>query len=108
MGRRALVAGGANVGMGGMGFLQQRAEVAGVVGRLAAQDLTAEIDVAEQPIQRIFGVVVGGGVAKNPSVIAFQWAAAESARSSLLLKWWKKLPLVTPASAQMSSTVEAA
>src|SRR5579862_5192006 len=42
---QAALAGGADVRMGRIGFLQQRAEKTGVVWQLAAQDLDAEIDV---------------------------------------------------------------
>ena len=53
MGRHALVAGSPNVGMRGIGFLHQRPEQAGIVRQLAAQNFSAEIDVAEQPLQRV-------------------------------------------------------
>src|SRR5580698_1145793 len=41
-------------------------------------------------------------------VTLIQCSAAAIARSSLLLKWWKKLPLVSSAASQMSSTRVAA
>src|ERR1700722_11370797 len=45
--RCSLIAGSPNVGMRGVGFLQQRAEEAGVVRQIAAQNPGTEIDVAE-------------------------------------------------------------
>jgi hypothetical protein len=45
--------------MGGVGLLHHGAEEAGVLGDLALQDLAAEVDVAEQPSDRVFERVVG-------------------------------------------------
>ena len=59
--RHALLAGGANVGVGRVGLLHQRAEQAGVVGQFALQDLGAEIDVAEQALQRVVEATIRRG-----------------------------------------------
>jgi len=46
-------------------------------------------------------------VREDPPVTWFQCAMAASVMSSLPGKWWKKLPLLTPAAAQRSSSVVA-
>src|SRR5208337_3073434 len=45
-----LVAGGADIGMRGVGFLNQRAKETGVVRQIALQNLATKIDIAEQPL----------------------------------------------------------
>src|SRR5947208_3368615 len=45
-----------------------------------------------------------GASEKMLSAIAAKCSAAAIANSSLLRKWWKKPPLVSPAASQMSST----
>ena len=103
-----VLAGGAEVGVSGVGLLDKGAEQAGVVGQLAGEDGGAEVEVAEEAVDRDPGLVVRVRRRRRPRCICSQYWTAARARSSLVLKWWKKLPLVTPASWQMSSTVVAA
>ena len=55
------LAGRADRRVGGVGLLHHGAEQAGVFGQLALEDLAAEVDVAEQALERIRGGLVGGG-----------------------------------------------
>ena len=49
-----------------------------------------------------------GASANSAVAIASNASIAATPSSSLLAKWWKKLPFETSAAAQMSSTVVAA
>ena len=55
------LAGGADRRVGGVGLLHHGAEEAGVFGQLALEDLAAEVDVAEQALERVGERLVGGG-----------------------------------------------
>src|ERR1039457_1104177 len=56
-----MLAGGADVGVGRVGLLDKGAEQAGVVGQFAGEDGGAEVEVAEQAVDGVLGVVVGRG-----------------------------------------------
>jgi hypothetical protein len=96
MGGEGVFAGGAKVRVGGVGLLDEGAEQAGVVGQLAGEDGGAEVEVAEQAIDRVLGLVVGSG--------------GEEASGALLpvLDGGEGKRIFGFASRQMSSTVVAA
>ena len=88
-------------------LLHHRADQASELGNLACEQLLSELEVAENALQRVRVPVIRRGLKKLACDLGPMLAAA-TARSSLLLKWWKKAPLVTSLAAHRSSTVVAA
>ena len=92
--------------MGRIGLLQQHSNRTGVLRQFAGEVCSAKVHVAKQAVQRVLGPVVRR-CRKEAGSLRLPVRTAASARSSLLLKWWKKLPLVTPARWHISFTAVA-
>ena len=61
MGGEGVVAGGPDGRVGVVGLLDEGAEEAGVVGEFAGEDSYAEVEVTEEAVERILGLVIRGG-----------------------------------------------